>query len=123
VLNRPFPSCLAGPAWRPERWLRLAAFAGIPVRDRQRPGGAGRDAPAATVTVVGRCAVGDADQAAAAHARRLAALAGVELLTAEFTAGERPNRLLGAAPRVDVARPEVADALAEHLATAGAAAC
>ena len=32
VLNRPTPTCLSGPYWRREKWLQVAAQAGIPVQ-------------------------------------------------------------------------------------------
>src|SRR5262249_31691385 len=36
VINRSTPNCLAGPDWRTEQWVRLAASLGIPVHPHRR---------------------------------------------------------------------------------------
>src|SRR5208283_3357688 len=36
VLNRPTPTCLSGPYWRAEKWVHVAARAGIPVQAARR---------------------------------------------------------------------------------------
>jgi hypothetical protein len=85
VLNRPTAYCLAGPSWRPEKWLHAAARLGIPTRRMQhltRPGSSPQAGCASeagiTVTIVGDRSIGDRRFAEAT--RELAAAAGVEML-------------------------------------------
>jgi hypothetical protein len=98
VLNRPTPTCLAGPFWRPEQWAYAAARAGIPVapvRCRVAPGATleNTTAPGVTtraVTVVGEHCVGERDEALIHHARTLAGAAKVALLAVRFS-GSAPG--------------------------------
>jgi hypothetical protein len=76
VLNRPTASSLMGPGWHLPRWRAAAIAAGLRV--------ASDGAAGASVTVLGEQAFGPA--ALAAPAAALARHAGVELLTARFTA-------------------------------------
>jgi hypothetical protein len=120
VLNRPSPSSLLGPSWRPEQWVQAAARVGIPVRTVERkvrfgsPGeaaGSPADGPAPwRVTIVGDRWFGPVDPALAAHARRLADAAGVDLLGATFDRPDPDARLIGADLWPDLAADEVADA-------------
>lgn len=122
VLNRPTPTCLAGPPWRRERWLHLAARAGIPVcpvhRDtRQGRNQAQEDAlhPIDTVTVVaGRC-FGASDRLVASYAKRLARDTRVDLLAARFKRLEGVPRLASADVWPDITAPAVADAVLDCL--------
>jgi hypothetical protein len=125
VLNRPTPTCLAGPNWRPEEWTRRAAILGIPVRPsvrRSRLGDTSAPPPdeqSTTVTVVGARAVGSADEALKGHARRLAAHAGTALLDVYFD-GPGPDALfVGASLWPDISSAEVADAMLAHLKGGG----
>jgi hypothetical protein len=122
VHNRPTPTGLAGPFWRPERWLHVAAQAGIPMRPFHRraapdvrPATPPPEPAGAHVTVIGRQAVGSADEALKAHARRLAGLAGVELLTARFDGPQANARFTGADVTLDLAAAEVTDVLLDYL--------
>ena len=98
VLNRVTPTCLAGPYWRPERWVAAAACVGIPVRPVQRraafPMRSFPERPDTTipsisaiadlsvpVTIVGKRCFGAVDETLARQARQLAEMASVELLT------------------------------------------
>jgi hypothetical protein len=101
VLNPPTPLCLSGPYWRAERWVHMAARAGIPVqpigRDtREELPADASPAPAAAVTVVGRRIFGEADSALLSSTRRLAELANVALLTVRFSGAERGATFMGA---------------------------
>jgi hypothetical protein len=119
VLNRPVSTCLSGPGWCREQWVRTAARLGIPVRPvRWRLGasaGVPEDEPATTATVVGERCLGAADRASAAWALRLARAAGVDLLAARFGEAEAGFELLDADPWPDVSSPEVADAIHKYL--------
>jgi hypothetical protein len=122
VLNRPSPTCLAGPSWRPERWVHAAAQLGIPVcpvrRDATLTPEAWKEVhrgPLSTVTVVGDRWFGGIDHTLGIQARCLAKAAGVDLLAAYFEATESGCTLLGADVQPDVSSPEVADAILEYL--------
>jgi hypothetical protein len=95
VLNRPSPTCLMGPNWRPEEWLAAAAALGISVRPgmrrvrlSQRYTPANPSTQLTTVTVIGERCVGAADKAQEVSARRLATRAGVEFMAAHFDGNE-----------------------------------
>jgi hypothetical protein len=123
VLNRPTPTCLAGPGWRPGQWVHAAARMEIPIRPIRRsiilttdlPEDAVADLRPATVTVVGERCFGDVDSALTLHARRLAAAVGVSLLTVHFDGPGADARLRGAALRPDISSPEIADAILDLL--------
>lgn len=129
VLNRPTATSLSGPSWRPEQWVHAASRLGIPVRPVRRRARLVRgdaapveDLPGACpVTVVGRRCIGDVDTILAAHARRLAVAADVELLTVYFLGGQRDAPLLTADPMPDVTQPDLADAIRAHLLGASVA--
>jgi hypothetical protein len=104
VLNRPTPTCLAGPFWRPEQWVYAAARAGIPVvpvRSRV-PSGVQPESISSTiglppgaeggisVTVVGTRCIGGGSEALRRHASRLAHSIGAALLGVHF-ADEAPG--------------------------------
>ena len=120
VLNRPTPGCLAGPAWRPEQWTHAAAGLGIPTlpitRSEDVTGQVDADAGAGrlSVTVVSGRPVGAPPELLVDRALRLAAAAGVDLLTAVFTHEEEP-RLIGASPWPDIGDDAVADAIRNVL--------
>jgi hypothetical protein len=123
VLNRPSAGCLMGPNWGPEQWVHTAARAGIPVRPVHRRVALSADpapehaADAPTmVTVIGRRCVGEADRMLAMYARRLAAVAGVDMLVAHFDGPDTRARLVGADLRPDISSPAIADAILETLA-------
>jgi hypothetical protein len=122
VLNRPAPLCLMGPIWRQQQWVHAAARIGIPIRPICRRSGLNTapsaevaDVPPVTVTVVGDRWFGEADGLLAEHARRLAASAGLGLLTVHFDGSEANARLLGADLRPDLSSPEIADAILDTL--------
>jgi hypothetical protein len=131
MLNRPTPTCLAGPGWPWEQWVLVAAGLGLPVRPVRRrhtprdrittPAGAaptGLPDDALTVTVVGRRCFGADDDHLAMHARRLAKAAGVDLLAVHFDRHAADARLLGADLWPDVSQPEIADTVAAYLRSA-----
>lgn len=129
VVNRPTPTCLTGPNWRREQWLHAAALAGMRTRATRRLITPSRDerpeaddAPGVAATIVGDCCVGPIADVLAAQARRLAELAGVELLTVEFDGPERDAAFVRAYPGADVSQAEIADALADCFSVCRAAA-
>lgn len=122
ILNRPTPACLAGPAWRPERWIHEAARLHIPVRDVHRSvtlARAGTTAVVprgpATVTIVGDRYFGEVDDALARAARRLATAAGVDLAAVHFSGPRRGARLVGADVWPNVASPDIGEAILAYL--------
>jgi len=122
VLNRPTPTCLSGPYWRPEKWVQVAAQAGIPVQPVRRlaalPGSNGTEDPLpapATLTVIGKRIFGEADPVLRSQARCLADLAGVELLAVRFSSPERGACLVGADTFPTISDGWLADAVLECL--------
>ncbi|MBD2412111.1 hypothetical protein FACHB389_03580 [Nostoc calcicola FACHB-389] len=122
VLNRPTPTYLLGPAWRPEQWVYAAAQLGIPVRPVRRQSSLlasvrpqVMEKPAVKVTVVGDRCLGEVEKLLASHARRLADAAQVDLLTVNFSSSESSAELLGADLWADISAPNVADAILEFL--------
>ncbi|WP_164015775.1 hypothetical protein [Pyxidicoccus trucidator] len=113
VLNRPTASSLMGPSLGLERWLALAARCGLPLAAARREVGVSDRPPSrvAAVTVVGQRWLGEVEPAVGAQAVRLAAAAGVELLTARF---EGPA-FVSAELSIEVGEPRVAEALLERL--------
>ena len=95
VVNRPTPTCLMGPNWRPEEWLAAAAALGIPVRPAARHVRLSHrytpmkpSTQLKTITVIGERCVGATDEAQQISARRLATRAGVEFRAAHFDGSE-----------------------------------
>jgi hypothetical protein len=80
VLNAPTPTSLAGPAWRPLQWRRLAAQLGIPIDAHSSPD----QDNCALITVIGKAAFGCDDPTLTAPAIRLAAAAGTAVLSVRF---------------------------------------
>ena len=128
VVNRPSPTCLSGPYWRPEQWLHLAARIGLRVRpvNRRVTLAAGSappdpDSAAVTVTVIGERCLGHDDPAIRDGARRLARAAGVEVLTVRVSTPEPDAVFLGAEPWPDLTCEETAGLLVEYLAATSSA--
>lgn len=126
VLNRPTPTYLLGPNWRPQQWLYAAAQLGIPVHPMRRYIALSGDVcpkppemPPVTVTVVGDRIFGSVDQALATQARRLADAAKVDLLAIHFSGSESGADFLGADLWPDISSPDVADAILEYLSGGG----
>jgi hypothetical protein len=126
VLNRPTATCLAGPNWQPEEWTHRAARLGIPVRPIERHSAFGAEAatPSAiaervTVTVVGARCLGATDETLRRHARLLAAHAGVGLLDVLFDGDDARASFVGVNLWPDIASPDIADAILEHLKGGG----
>jgi hypothetical protein len=123
IVNRPTPQCLAGPAWRPERWVRVANRLGIPVKPvvRQaalaKPAAAGAfvSEAATTITLVGRWHFGDADAALVRRSHALATAAGADLLAVQFDGSSADARFVGASLWVDLADRIIAGAVMELL--------
>ena len=126
VLNRPTPTCLAGPNWRQEKWLQAAARAGIPVRPlrrKTRPRGSGAAGPeteelfpeSVTVTVIGKQLFGEADPGLRQRAQRLAEFAGVDLLAVRFSSSGDDAHFIGADTFPELSDDTLAGAVLEYL--------
>jgi hypothetical protein len=125
VLNRPTPTSLLGPSWRPEQWVQAAARAAIPVHvveRRVRFSSPGEPAssrapgpPPCTVTVVGDRWFGAADPVLAVRARLLADAAGVDLLAVSFDRSDPDALLIGADLWPDLTSDDVADAVLAYF--------
>jgi len=122
VLNRPTPACPTGLNWREEEWTHRAARLDIPVRAiRKRlalgaePAPKPNDETRTAVTVVGRRCLGAAHESLKAHALKLAAASGTDLMDVYFDGGGEGALFLGVGLWPDVSAPPVADAILEHL--------
>lgn len=121
VVNRPSPTCLSGPYWRPEQWAYLAAQAGMRVQPVHRrialaDGFTPAVAEGATVTIIGELCLGQADASIRTGARRLARAANFEMLTVRMSGPEPGATFLGADPWPELTSPETADALLAYIA-------
>ncbi len=128
VVNRPTPTCLAGPLWRPEQWARVASSSSLfvaPVHRRAAfvPGRSPtvdlgpvvRPECGVTLTVVGDKVIGEAEGALREQARSLARAANVELLVVHFSRAHARAEFVAAAPWPDLESPGVADAILARL--------
>jgi len=120
VVNRPSPTCLSGPYWRPEQWAHAASGAGLRVQPvHRRVALAAADTPArqagVTVTVIGERVLGDADADVLAGIRRLAKAAGVEMLAVRISDPGPDATFLEAEPQPNLTSPETADAVLDYL--------
>jgi hypothetical protein len=124
VINRPATNSLMGAPHAGEGWVVLAARAGLRPPWARRAFPAPPEPPwppaAVTVSVLGERCFGDVDPALADQACRLAALAGVELLSVTFSDPGADATFLGAHLWPDVSEPELAAALLARLAPAPA---
>ena len=117
VLNRPSPGCLTGPSFRAEQWAAAAAKLGMPIRPARarlglRPSHeARREAPTATVTVVGNRCFGAVDGVLLRQAPRLARVMGVDLLGVHFSSPGPGAVFVGVTTSPAVDTPDVADAV------------
>lgn len=114
VVNRPTASCLSGPAFRREQWIKEAAQAGIPVHPVVRTGDGyfyedSENTPVKRVVVVGERCLYAQSEAQKNYARLLASAVGVSLLNAYFTGPPQAPTLVNA--DVFVGFDERADAL------------
>jgi hypothetical protein len=122
VLNPPSASCLSGPYWRREQWVRLAARAGIPVQPMRRQTTSNglvtekQTAPIAnTMTVVGDRVFGPGHPTLQRHALSLARLAAVELLAVHFTSPAPEAQFVSADVSPDLSDDTISGAVLEYL--------
>lgn len=120
MLNRPTVTCLSGPSWRLEKWVSVAAQLGIRVRPIVRT-----IRPRSTyqfpttsadvvITVVGERSMGG-DSELAEQTTRLAAAAGVGMLTASYLRTDSGAELVGVSLWPDITDPSVRDAMLHFL--------
>jgi hypothetical protein len=124
VVNRPSPTCLSGPYWRPEQWAYVASQVGMRVQPVHRRVAFLADAAPATmesitVTVVGEHCLGQADTAMMTGARRLARAANVELLAVRVSGPGPDATFLGADLCLDLTSEETAIEVLEYLGQRG----
>lgn len=118
VWNRPWPPSLCGPAWRPAQWRRAAARAGLAVAPPEPAG----ERTLARCTVVGTQVLGTASPRRRASALALAREAGAGLLDLAFDSAHDDAGLVDVDLQPDLARAELADALAAAWGLAAPAA-
>jgi hypothetical protein len=120
VLNRPTPTSLMGRNLSRERWLLLAARAGLTLaRSGPLATDAQRARATAALTVVGDRWVGTLSPVLGNQAVRLAALAGMQLCTVRFDGAGPGAAFVDAELFTDLADPRVADALHAHMTRRG----
>ena len=97
VLNRPTPTCLTGPGWSSEQWNVAASKAGMRVKPARRQALRTESSTrfeevempvTITVTVAGDRCLGNADTALLMQARRLADIAELDFLAAQFSGSD-----------------------------------
>jgi hypothetical protein len=120
VLNRPTPACLSGPNWPREKWVRVAADAGIPVESVRRRAEIGISKIADTaahvsVTIVGDRVFGEVDPVLHTWARTIAMAASVDLLELRFSGPGPDARFTGANSFPDLSNGALADAVLGYL--------
>ena len=125
VLNRPAGTCLCGPNWRPQQWVLAAALAGmkvdsmrwrVPFVKKRTPATVESPAgPSVKVTVIGDRCVGAPDDSCVVSARRLAAIAGTELLEIQLDGAKGAKCFRKANPMPGLEDTEVAKAVCEFL--------
>jgi len=118
VLNRPTSGSLSGPAWRAERWCRVAREHGFAVRSPRRTtrSVAAYAGALRTLTVVGSRVIGS--DLAALHGRAVAMTTalGIDLLQLYFTLAPGPPAFLTASPIPDMSSPIVRSAIVDYFA-------
>ncbi|MGN6108677.1 MAG: hypothetical protein ACTHU0_26460 [Kofleriaceae bacterium] len=122
VLNRPTTTSLMGPNLSHERWLVLAARAGLSIAGG-RVQGADVERPrvAGVVTVVGDRWVGDVSPVLGDAAVRVARAAGIALCTVRFDGADEDARFVDAELFTELEDPRIADALLAHFDERGPA--
>jgi hypothetical protein len=125
VLNRPAGTCLCGPNWRPQQWARAAAQAGFAIQSvRWRVPSTAKQTHKPPkkhvertdeVTVVGNQCFGSAYEVCLAPARRLAAIAGTELLSVRFSVGKHGPLFLSANAMPALTDPRLSQAVCNYL--------
>jgi hypothetical protein len=121
VLNRPTAGCLNGPGWGREQWTAAASKADMriePIRRRaslalsiEEP----QESASVTVTVAGERCIGEADVTLLTQARRLAEIAGVDLLGVQFSGPEAGARFVSATACPDLSIDGVENAILSHF--------
>jgi hypothetical protein len=121
VLNRPTAARLSGPAWSPEKWVRVAYEAGVPVESICRTAVPDdskveqKMSSTVTLTVVGNRVLGSDDSRLQQRARRLARAAAVALLAVTFATERSEPHFVSADVFPNLSDETVADAVLEYL--------
>jgi hypothetical protein len=110
LVNRPTPQCLAGPAWRQERWVGVANRLSIPAA-----AGAPVSAATTTITIVGSRHIGEADAVLVKRSHALADAAGAGLLAVQFDGSGADARLVGTSLWADLGDRAIAGAVLQLL--------
>lgn len=116
VMNRPDATSLMGPNRGRERWLLLAARAGLRPAER-RYTAPGHDAAlaSATVTVIDQQWTGAVAPELGAQAVRLAERAGVDLLTVQFDSPDSDGAFVCAELTIELGSESVVNTLLERM--------
>ena len=124
ILNRPTANSLSGPGWSRERWNFAASKAGMLVSPIRRfaslASAPGQDVevqktPVLATIAGGKC-IDEIDPALAEQARRLADIAGVNLLGVQFSSAEADAGFVGVNLFPDIDDARVADAALNYFA-------
>lgn len=123
VLNRPTVNSLAGPAWRQERWVTIAAGLGVPIfpfsrRITIQNSRSAQELNASShklVTVVGKQCLGSSNSLLTDWAFALANAAKADALSMEFIGTGRDLQFVSATPFLDIANEQVALAMSNYF--------
>jgi hypothetical protein len=123
ILNRPTANSLSGPGWSRERWNFAASKAGMVVSPIRRfaslASASGQDVEVynkpVLATIVGGQCIDDVHPALAEQARRLADIAGVNLLGVQFSGAEADAGFVGVNLFPDIDDRRVADAALNYF--------
>ena len=121
LLNRPTATFLLGPDWSAQGWILAASQLGISVQPLDQevrlglPAAAQKTTGEIAVTVIGDRTLGDADSHLHTQAKRLAAFAKVNLLTARFSRDTATAALVGVDLWADITQPAIATAIWNYL--------
>ncbi|WP_413163381.1 hypothetical protein ACL6C3_28775 [Capilliphycus salinus ALCB114379] len=122
ILNRPTPICLMGTNWRPQQWIYAASQAGMSVETHHQlislkaePEPVKIPSERVSVTVIGDRYIGEVDPILGHQAKKLAKLAGVELLVVHYNRPEAGAYFIGADLWLDLKSLEITTAILEYF--------
>lgn|SRR5574337_1144287 len=119
VLNRPTPTCLSGPNWRNEMWVRTAASLGIPVvavnKSVSVTDTASEPNADTVVTVVGNRCIGSTDSEIIRQSILIAKAARVEMLSVKFSYVYEEYKFVGATTSVNILDNQIMDLIVQYV--------
>jgi hypothetical protein len=121
VVNRPTAECLTGPHWQPEQWSKVCVSIGLPTkpvgRDSKSPANMRSAEPLHPITVLGGRCVGEPSVPHVVSVQRLAALANVSFLKANFVEENGQYIFHSAELTPDLSQEAIRIALCDHFST------